>query len=132
MPALMLKLPTPVAESWDWQLDAACRDADPTVFFYLDDERGEPRENRVRAAKRICRRCPVRVRCLNYALDARETHGIWGGYTGDERRKLRRLRDVGAHQHPTGEETTPNLAHHGTLLFAQQNPVTIRGARGET
>ncbi|MGW4341105.1 WhiB family transcriptional regulator [Rhodococcus koreensis] len=109
MPALMLTLPTPVAESWDWQLAAACRDADPTVFFYLDNERGEPRANRVRAAKRICRRCPVRARCLNYALDARETHGIWGGYTEDERRKLRRLRAGGTHQHPpsSGAEYRP-------------------------
>ncbi|MFC9555820.1 WhiB family transcriptional regulator [Rhodococcus sp. NPDC056960] len=93
MPALMLKLPSPVAESWDWQLAAACRDADPAVFFYLDNERGEPRADRVRAAKKVCLRCPVRAQCLNYAFEARETHGIWGGYTGDERRKLRRLRE---------------------------------------
>jgi WhiB family redox-sensing transcriptional regulator len=94
MPALLLKLPRPVAEVWDWQLAAACRDADPAVFFYLDNERGEPRTDRVRAAKKVCRRCPVRARCLNYALEARETHGIWGGYTEDERRRLRRLREA--------------------------------------
>ncbi|MFE7420349.1 WhiB family transcriptional regulator [Rhodococcus sp. NPDC057529] len=90
MPALMLKLPTPVAESWDWQLTAACRDADPTVFFHPDNERGEPRKSRIREAKRICRRCPVRARCLKYALEARERHGTWGGYTEDERRTLQR------------------------------------------
>ncbi|MFC9355225.1 WhiB family transcriptional regulator [Rhodococcus sp. NPDC057014] len=42
----------------------------------------------MRAAKQLCRGCPVRARCLNYALDAYEPHGIWGGYTEDERRKL--------------------------------------------
>jgi WhiB family redox-sensing transcriptional regulator len=116
MPALLLKLPRPVAESWDWQLDAACRDADPAVFFYLDNERGEPRADRVRAAKKICLRCPVRARCLNYALDARETHGIWGGYTGDERRKLRRLREAESSSTSTHKEP-PTAERHGTLLF---------------
>ncbi|MDV7268824.1 WhiB family transcriptional regulator, partial [Rhodococcus oxybenzonivorans] len=45
---------------------------------------------RVRAAKQVCRRCPVRDRCLEYALGSYERHGIWGGYTEDERKKLRR------------------------------------------
>ncbi|UZG60469.1 WhiB family transcriptional regulator [Rhodococcus opacus] len=48
------------------------------MFFHPDNERGEPRASRVRAAKRICLRCPVRARCLNYALEAYERHGIWG------------------------------------------------------
>ncbi|WP_327205343.1 WhiB family transcriptional regulator [Rhodococcus opacus] len=101
MPALSVHLPAPVAEAWDWQLSAACRDADPAVFFHRDNERGEPRESRVRAAKRICRRCPVRARCLNYALEAYERHGIWGGYTEDERRTLQRMRDVGRSPGPS-------------------------------
>nr|WP_272942802.1 WhiB family transcriptional regulator [Rhodococcus jostii] len=87
-------LPSPIAESWDWQLSAACRDADPAVFFHPDNERGEPRASRVRAAKRICLRCPVRARCLNYALDSSERHGIWGGYTEDERRTLQKRREM--------------------------------------
>ncbi|MFD6061323.1 WhiB family transcriptional regulator [Rhodococcus wratislaviensis] len=95
----MLKLPAPVAEAWDWQLSAACRYVDPTVFYHPDNERGEPRSSRVRAAKQVCKRCPVRAQCLNYALEAREHHGIWGGFTEDERRKLagrQRGRQVGA------------------------------------
>ncbi|MEN0137593.1 MAG: WhiB family transcriptional regulator [Rhodococcus sp. (in: high G+C Gram-positive bacteria)] len=85
-----MRLPAPIAEAWDWQLAAACRDADPMVFFHPDNERGEPRASRVRAAKRICRGCPVRARCLGYALEAGEHHGTWGGYTEDERRTLQR------------------------------------------
>ncbi|GAF49180.1 WhiB family transcriptional regulator [Rhodococcus wratislaviensis] len=94
MPALMVHLPSPIAEFWDWHLSAACRDADPAVFFHPDNERGELRARRARAAKQICQRCPVRTACLNYALDAYERHGIWGGYTEGERRTLRRMRDV--------------------------------------
>ncbi|TQC42145.1 WhiB family transcriptional regulator [Rhodococcus sp. WS4] len=95
MPALMLRLPWPIAESWDWQLSAACRYADPSVFYYADNERGEPRSTRVRAAKQVCWRCPVRKQCLDHALEARESHGIWGGYTEDERRAFQRTRHVG-------------------------------------
>ncbi|MDF3313139.1 WhiB family transcriptional regulator [Rhodococcus sp. T2V] len=85
-----MRLPAPIGEAWDWQLAAACRDADPLVFFHPDNERGEPRASRVRAAKRICRRCPVRALCLGYALESGEHHGTWGGYTEDERRTLHR------------------------------------------
>lgn len=30
-------------------------------------------------AKLVCRRCPVQDVCLAYALEAKETHGVWGG-----------------------------------------------------
>ena len=45
----------------------------------------------VEAAKGICQGCPVQGSCLQFALDNGE-HGIWGGTTEDERRRLRRLR----------------------------------------
>lgn len=89
MPALTVHLPPAVAESWDWQLEAACRGADPGAFFYLDNERGEARGTRIRAAKLICRSCPVRSECLKHALDSHEHHGVWGGLTEEERRILR-------------------------------------------
>ncbi|WP_254593037.1 WhiB family transcriptional regulator [Prescottella equi] len=85
---MTVRLPDPIAEQWDWQLSAACRDVDPAVFYSADNERGEPRAKRERSAKQVCRQCPVRAQCLKYALDARERHGIWGGYTEDERKEL--------------------------------------------
>lgn len=66
-----------------WQDRAACHDADGTVFFL---EKG----GSTRAAKAICARCPVRVPCLQYALDHDERFGIWGGKTERERRRLKR------------------------------------------
>lgn len=93
MPALkLLKLPPPVTESWEWQMSGACRDVDGSLFFHPDNERGEPRENRLSAAKRVCGRCPVREQCLQYALESGERHGIWGGLSEDERSLLRRTR----------------------------------------
>jgi Transcription factor WhiB len=37
-----------------------------------------------------CRRCPVEVACLSYALAADERFGVWGGTLPDERRRSRR------------------------------------------
>ena len=41
-------------------------------------------------AKTVCRQCPVTTECLAWAFEARVEHGIWGGLTEDERRRLRR------------------------------------------
>jgi WhiB family redox-sensing transcriptional regulator len=38
----------------------------------------------------LCATCPVRAQCLEYALRNKETHGIWGGTTADQRRRMRR------------------------------------------
>jgi len=42
-----------------------------------------------RPAKRVCALCPVRQACLDFALQAGERHGIWGGHSPDERARLR-------------------------------------------
>ncbi|MTD58412.1 WhiB family transcriptional regulator [Amycolatopsis pithecellobii] len=70
----------------DWQEEAACRDEDPELFFPVS-ERG-PGARQVAQAKAVCARCPVRAECLQYALDAGLDHGIFGGTTDAERRKL--------------------------------------------
>lgn len=90
MPAKLLKLPPPIVESWEWQRHAACRSVDTSLFYYLDNERGDPRDWRLRHAKRVCRKCPVKEACLRHALEANETHGVWGGLSEEERRQLRR------------------------------------------
>jgi len=42
------------------------------------------------AAKTLCGECPVKNACLQYALETKQEHGIWGGTTEEERRRLRR------------------------------------------
>lgn len=37
----------------------------------------------------ICRRCPVRDACLDWAMRAEESHGIWGGTTPRDRARIR-------------------------------------------
>jgi WhiB family transcriptional regulator, redox-sensing transcriptional regulator len=72
----------------DWRDDAACRDADPELFFADSDVRSA--RTQVKTAKLICRGCPVKVTCLNWALASGQEAGIWGGLTEDERRGLLR------------------------------------------
>lgn len=90
------------ATSWLWgaELDferpewfdaAECRGTPPGVFY---TERGE--NARVRKAKQICRGCDVRAECLEFALSTGEKHGVWGGLSERERRRLRRLRALAA------------------------------------
>lgn len=68
-----------------WRAESACRGADPNVFFPNTEEEARP-------AKAICAACPVRERCLDYALATRQDDGVWGGLTEVERRRLRRRR----------------------------------------
>ena len=72
----------------DWRDYAACRDADPELFFPDGDIRSA--RARVQKAKLICRGCPVRAACLHWALASGQEAGIWGGLTEDQRRRLHR------------------------------------------
>jgi len=60
----------------------------PDIYFPNDWEFGSQRDTRL--AKTICQRCPIRMRCLEYALTAEE-HGIWGGLLPQERNTLKKL-----------------------------------------
>jgi WhiB family redox-sensing transcriptional regulator len=70
-----------------WRDDAACRDADPDLFFPIGTT--GPALRHIDEAKRICRVCPAQIQCLDWALDHGVTDGVWGGATADERRALR-------------------------------------------
>jgi WhiB family redox-sensing transcriptional regulator len=68
-----------------WMLNAKCRGVDPASFFPSDG-------SGVEAAQHVCATCPVRVECLEYALENRIEHGVWGGASERERRRIMRRR----------------------------------------
>jgi WhiB family redox-sensing transcriptional regulator len=88
--ASIVRLPQPLADLWDWQRHAACRDLDSSTFFHPDGERGVSRQNREDRAKAICAGCPVRLQCLDHSLRVEEPYGIWGGVAESERQANRR------------------------------------------
>ncbi len=68
----------------EWVTQRNCADTDPNVFFPSDGAG-------VIAAQRICRECPVNEPCREYALANNITHGVWGGTSERQRRRI--LRD---------------------------------------
>ena len=70
-----------------WAAHARCADVDPEIFF-------PPGDDPATEARQTCCQCPVRDDCLDYALDAGEQYGIWGGLDPAERRNLRRRQRV--------------------------------------
>ena len=62
-----------------------CRAFPPAVFFPNDGQG-------VHAAQRICAECPVAGTCLEYALQNRVEHGVWGGCSERERHRILRRR----------------------------------------
>lgn len=82
---------TAAVDGAEWMDRAACVGADPELFF---PARGKTDD--VAVAKAICRSCPVSTDCLEHALVNGERHGVWGGKSERERRRLRagRLRVV--------------------------------------
>jgi WhiB family transcriptional regulator, redox-sensing transcriptional regulator len=76
-----------VADFVDWRELAACLSENPELFFPMSGTARGLRQ--ARRAKAVCGSCPVRQRCLDYALDTRQAYGIWGGLGEDERVSLR-------------------------------------------
>jgi hypothetical protein len=62
-----------------------CAQTDPELFF--PDPGGSSR-----AAKAVCRACPVRGECLEAALARDERFGVWGGLSERELRRLAQAR----------------------------------------
>lgn len=61
---------------------ALCKGQDPAVWF-------PGQGGSMNRAKAVCRACPVRLECLDWAVKANEQAGVWGGTTPGERAHLR-------------------------------------------
>ncbi len=72
-----------------WMTRGLCRDKAPSTFFPSDGVG-------VEIARRICAECPVKAQCLEYALRNGIDHGVWGGTSERERRRIARRRRLAA------------------------------------
>jgi WhiB family redox-sensing transcriptional regulator len=73
-----------------WIERAGCLDEDPELFFPVGS--GPAALEQEAAAKVVCRDCPVRAECLEWALTTCQDAGVWGGLGEEERRLIRRAR----------------------------------------
>ncbi len=68
-----------------WMAIGRCAEEDPS-FFFPNDGVG------VLRAQRLCKTCSVMDACLEYALRNRIDHGVWGGCSERERRRILKRR----------------------------------------
>jgi WhiB family redox-sensing transcriptional regulator len=73
----------------EWMAKGRCNEVSPSVFFPSDGVG-------VDVARKICQDCDVKSICLEYALANRIDHGVWGGTSERERRRILRQRRTGA------------------------------------
>lgn len=73
--------------SMGWRLKGSCQGSDPRTFYPPPDD-----DSLAEEAKAICALCPVLIQCREFALSTREKHGVWGGLTERERRRVLRQR----------------------------------------
>jgi WhiB family redox-sensing transcriptional regulator len=71
----------------DWMARGKCKEVAPDIFFPSDGMG-------VQVAQRICAECPVAQQCLEYALEHHIDHGVWGGCSERERRRILRRRRI--------------------------------------
>ena len=69
----------------NWMAKGLCANQPPETFFPSDGVG-------VEVAKRICAQCPVVEGCLEYALTNRIDHGVWGGASERQRRRIIKAR----------------------------------------
>jgi WhiB family redox-sensing transcriptional regulator len=73
----------------EWMPRGRCRTEPPSTYFPSDGVG-------VEIARRICAECPVKAPCLEYALRNGIDHGVWGGTSERERRRISRRRRLAA------------------------------------
>jgi len=93
-----------------WMADAACI-GKPQAWFFPG--RGEESAT----AKTICADCAVLDTCREYALDKGERHGIWGGMSERERRRVRSMRAKTV----VTMDPVPNRARSAEILAYVEN-----------
>ncbi len=79
---------------WEFK-EALCAQVG-TEVFYLED-RDEVRERARQAdysmAKRVCQSCVHLIECGEWGIN-KERFGLWGGFTPQERKLIRRRRNI--------------------------------------
>jgi WhiB family redox-sensing transcriptional regulator len=100
-------IPPPDHAEQQWMLHARCRSLAPGEFFPSDGVG-------VDKARQICAQCSVVDECLEYALRYRIDHGVWGGASERERRRILRRR--------RSEIADPGAARRGAHQATSSEP----------
>lgn len=66
-------------------------DIDPELFFPVSTEQ---LQRDLPAVRKICQSCDHQPDCMKWAIDNHEEHGIWGGLTPDDRKRVWKARQM--------------------------------------
>jgi WhiB family transcriptional regulator, redox-sensing transcriptional regulator len=66
-----------------------CRETSPESFY---PDKGEDKTH-IRLVRSICGRCSHQAECAEWGI-TKEAHGIWGGLSPSERRRIRMKRRI--------------------------------------
>ncbi|MFC4506123.1 MULTISPECIES: WhiB family transcriptional regulator [Streptomyces] len=72
----------------NWRVRGACAQEDPELFFPIGNT--GPALLQIDEAKAVCRRCPVLETCAAWTLETGQTHGVSGGMSENDRRRIKR------------------------------------------
>jgi WhiB family redox-sensing transcriptional regulator len=64
-----------------WE-EAACVSSDTELFFSMDPVH-------TKMALAICDACPIRIQCLNFAVSSKIEYGVYGGWTAENRKRIK-------------------------------------------
>lgn len=74
-----------------WMDEAACKGKTEMMFPYAEND-----ITYIRGARKLCKSCPVREQCEEYALEfpSGDMHGVWAGMTPRQLAKEQRVRGI--------------------------------------
>jgi WhiB family redox-sensing transcriptional regulator len=78
-----------VTDNFDWMVDAACRGRNDIDFFPEIGYNGK-----APFAVAVCDTCKVKEDCVEFAIENRIEHGIWGGLSPQQRKRYRRTQKL--------------------------------------
>lgn len=87
----ILQLTEMHAQPW-MRLALCAADPNPDFWFPDPDDPADIRQLKTAEAIRVCKHCPVRSRCLRWALETKDEWAILGGTTKGQRTRTRRRR----------------------------------------
>lgn len=79
---------SPRSDAWKARGTCATRRMDPALFTLEQGASRAGNRLKLKIVQAACAKCPVRVTCLEHALEHHE-HGIWAGTTDAKRGRIR-------------------------------------------
>lgn len=79
-----------VDTDFEWMERASCKGLSTDIFFF---DRGDPAPQ-IKRAKAVCSTCPVKGKCLKFAINNRIYYGYWGDMTSEARKEYARKNGI--------------------------------------